>query len=88
LLDQHVSVRRPWDVPPEAVERIRTAYSCDVALLPPDEVGEVVASGGFDTPIRFLQTGLIHAWFAKRTPTDAEPGAAPDPARMEAFRDV
>jgi hypothetical protein len=26
------------------------------------------ASSGFDTPVLFFQTLLIHAWYAKRTP--------------------
>jgi tRNA (cmo5U34)-methyltransferase len=37
------------------------------AILPPGEVAAVVASGGFEPPAQFLQTGLIHAWFARRT---------------------
>ncbi len=45
---------------------MRAAYDLDVALLPPDEVGEIISSGGFDTPIQFLQTDLIRAWYAKR----------------------
>ena len=59
------------DVSPENLERLRAAYGRDVALLPPNEVAEVIAAGGFDTPIQFLQTGLIHAWFARRMPDSA-----------------
>ena len=46
---------------------MRAAYDRDVAILPPGEVAAIVASGGFEAPVQFLQTGLIHAWFARRT---------------------
>ena len=53
--------------PPEGLDRMRAAYDRDVAILPPGEVAAIVASGGFEVPVQFLQTGLIHAWFARRT---------------------
>ena len=37
-----------------------------VAVLPPEEVGGLIAAGGFEKPIQFLQTGLIRAWYARR----------------------
>ena len=46
---------------------MRAAYDRDVAILPPAEVAAIVASAGFEAPVQFLQTGLIHAWFARRT---------------------
>jgi tRNA (cmo5U34)-methyltransferase len=49
------------------IERMRTAYSRDVAVLPPAAVQEIIALGGFDTPALFYQAGMIHAWFAKRS---------------------
>lgn len=66
LLEVWWRVMRAADAPPEGLERMRAAYDRDVAVLPPDDVSAIVASGGFDTPVRFLQTGLIHAWFARR----------------------
>jgi tRNA (cmo5U34)-methyltransferase len=36
-------------------------------VLPPSEVGSIVAAGGFDLPVQFFQTLLMHAWYAKRT---------------------
>ncbi|NOZ31569.1 MAG: class I SAM-dependent methyltransferase [Alphaproteobacteria bacterium] len=36
----------------------------DVALAAPDQVAKIIASGGFDQPVLFLQTALIHAWYA------------------------
>ena len=58
---------RVLDVPPEKAEGLRTAYGRDVAVLPPDRVGEIIRAGGFEPPVRFLQTGLIHAWYARRS---------------------
>jgi tRNA (cmo5U34)-methyltransferase len=54
-------------VPDEGLEKMRAAYGRDVAVLPPSEVGSIVAAGGFDLPVQFFQTLLMHAWYAKRT---------------------
>jgi tRNA (cmo5U34)-methyltransferase len=48
------------------VEKFRASYGRDVAVLPPQEVESIIASSGFDTPVLFLQTLLIHAWYANR----------------------
>ena len=44
----------------EPIERMRTAYARDVAVLPPDEVAALVADAGFEAPLRFHQAGMIH----------------------------
>lgn len=64
---------------PEGVERMRTAYQRDVAVLPPQDVHDLITRGGFDAPVLFFQAGLIHAWFAKRSPrqTDQEGAGTP-----------
>lgn len=49
-----------------AIERMRTAYARDVAILPPDRVAALVAAAGFDAPLRFHQAGMIHGWCARR----------------------
>jgi len=49
-----------------AIERMRTAYSRDVAVLPPDRVAALVAAAGFEAPLRFHQAGMIHGWCARR----------------------
>jgi tRNA (cmo5U34)-methyltransferase len=59
------------DVPPEGLKRMRAAWERDVAILPPMAVASIIESGGFETPVRFFQAGLIHAWFAKRASGDA-----------------
>ena len=58
---------RVLDVPPEKAEGLRTAYGRDVAVLPADRVGEIIRARGFEPPVQFLQTGLIHAWYARRS---------------------
>ena len=32
-------------------------------MLPPQEVESIIASSGFDVPVLFFQTTLIHAWY-------------------------
>lgn len=51
----------------EAIERMRTAYARDVAILPPDRVAALVADAGFEAPLRFHQAGMIHGWCARRS---------------------
>ena len=36
-----------------------------MAVLPVERVSEMIRAGGFGKPVRFLQTGLIHAWYAR-----------------------
>lgn len=56
------------ELPAEKIENFRVSYGRDVAILPSHEVESIIASSGFETPVLFLQTLLIHAWYAKRTP--------------------
>ncbi len=66
LLEVWLELMKATDQPPEKIAALRLAYTRDVALLPPARVSALVASGGFEPPVLFLQTGLIHAWYAKR----------------------
>lgn len=56
------------DVSAERLERARSAYAKDVAILAPATVASVIESGGFEPPVQFFQAGLLHAWIARRTP--------------------
>lgn len=66
LLPAWLRMMSAAEVPAEAIERARVAYTRDVAVLPPAEVASIIASGGFDTPVQFFQAGLIHAWVSRR----------------------
>ncbi len=66
LLEVWFQLMKLADPPAESLEKIRAAYVRDVAVLPPDQVTSMIEAGGFDTPIQFLQTGLIHAWSTRR----------------------
>ncbi len=69
LLDVWIRLMRETGSPPEQIEKLRVIYGREVALLSVDQVSALIASGGFETPVLFLQTGLIHAWYAQRAPT-------------------
>ena len=56
---------------PEGLTRMREAYSRGVAILPPQEVRDIITRAGFDSPVLFFQAGMIHAWYAKRSPSQA-----------------
>lgn len=64
----------------EGLKRMREAYSRDVAILPPQDVRDIITRGGFDSPVLFFQAGMIHAWYAKRSPSHAAMGGADSPA--------
>jgi len=68
LLEVWVRMLINPEMPAEEIEKFLTSYGRDVALLTPQEVEAIIASSGFDTPVLFFQTLLIHAWYTKRTP--------------------
>ena len=67
LLEMWFRVMHGNGVSPEEVERMRSAYQRDVAVMLPAEVCEIIARGGFDLPVQFYQAGMIHAWYSKRS---------------------
>lgn len=71
LLGVWIRLMRETGAPSEQLEKLRVTYGRDVAVLPLEQVSSIIASGGFETPVLFLQTCLIHAWYAQRTPTVA-----------------
>jgi tRNA (cmo5U34)-methyltransferase len=54
------------DVTPEMIDRIRAVYGREVAVLPPEQIGDIIAAGGFEAPISFFQAGLIRAWYTRQ----------------------
>lgn len=66
LLPAWMRMMSAADVSAEAIERIRIAYTRDVAVLPPGEVADIIKAGGFEPPTLFFQAGLIHAWVSRR----------------------
>jgi tRNA (cmo5U34)-methyltransferase len=56
------------DITPEGIEQMCAAYRRDVAVLPAPRIESIIVSGGFESPVRFFQAGLIHAWYARRAP--------------------
>ncbi len=67
LLEVWLRMLRYSEMSVEEVERFRDSYGRDVALLPPRTIEAIITDGGFESPVMFLQTLLIHAWYAKRT---------------------
>ena len=66
LLDQWLKLMKETDMTPEQIEGLRQVYGRDVALLPVNETSTIIAAGGFEEPVLFLQTGLIHAWSTRK----------------------
>lgn len=68
LLEVWFQLMKGGGISPQEIEKMRQAYERDVAVLPPSEVGNVIKSGGFESPVLFFQAGLIHAWYARPSP--------------------
>ncbi|GHA00545.1 SAM-dependent methyltransferase [Arenicella chitinivorans] len=50
--------------PELSFEKLKLMYANDVALLPSRVVSSIINKAGFNTPIKFFQSGLIHAFCA------------------------
>lgn len=67
LLEVWIRMMQYSGIPVEEIERFCAAYGREAAVLPPHEVASIIAASGFDAPVLFSQTLLIHAWYAQRT---------------------
>lgn len=56
------------EMPAEEVEKLRVSCGQNVAIVPPQEIESIISSSGFDTPVLFFQTLLIHAWYSRYLP--------------------
>lgn len=68
LLEIWLRMFKYSELPAKEIENFRVSHGRDIAVLPLHEVESIIASSGFETPVLFLQTLLIHAWYAKRAP--------------------
>ena len=50
----------------EQIQATLANYGRDVALLPESSIEALLAEAGFAEPVRFSQSLLIHAWFARQ----------------------
>ena len=66
LLRHWMTLMASAQVPPQMLERARTAYARDVAILPVPQVASLIESAGFEAPVQFFQAGLMHGWFCPR----------------------
>lgn len=67
LLEMWFKVMSGNAITEDGIQRMRKAYAEDVAVRPPCDVEDILVRGGFETPVRFFQAGMIHAWYAKRS---------------------
>jgi tRNA (cmo5U34)-methyltransferase len=66
LLDIWIRLMRETGSAPAQLEKMRETYGRDVAVLPPARIAALIGTAGFEPPVQFLQTGLIHAWYTRR----------------------
>lgn len=66
LLEVWLRLIQKGDMTPEQLQNMRDAYKKDVAFLAPVQVERLLAESGFQTPVLYLQTGMIYAWYAQR----------------------
>ena len=65
LLDVWLKMMQVAGIPAAGLEQMRAAYARDVGVLPPARIASIIRAGGFDEPVMFYQSGLIHAWFSR-----------------------
>lgn len=68
LLDVWLKMMLVAGIPAAGLEQMRAAYARDVGILPPARIASIIRAGGFDQPVLFYQSGLIHAWFCRCMP--------------------
>jgi tRNA (cmo5U34)-methyltransferase len=66
ILEIWLQMMKSAGLPDEQIDKMRHVYGRDVAVLPPSEVASIIAAGGFESPVLFFQSLLIHAWYARR----------------------
>lgn len=66
LLEVWTRMLRYSGMPDKKVEQLRSAFGRDLSVLPAAQVQTLIGSSGFDTPVLFFQTLLIHGWYATR----------------------
>lgn len=47
------------------MEKIKETYAKDIAILPAGSIVSIIESGGFETPVRFYQAGMIQAFLSR-----------------------
>ncbi len=51
------------NIPSEKAVFLQEQWKKDLAVVPVNEVENIIASGGFEPPVLFYQTLFIHAWY-------------------------
>lgn len=52
-------------IPEEDIKKNNKSFGDSVAVLKQEEIETIISSSGFQSPVLFMQTLFIHAWFAK-----------------------
>ena len=66
LLHGWMTLMAAAGVDAQMLERARTAYARDVAVLPAPQVAGIIQAAGFAAPVQFFQAGLMHGWISLR----------------------
>lgn len=67
LLAVWMEMLKQSEIPAAEVEKYRASYATNAAILPPPQVASLIASSGFDAPLLFFQSLLLHGWYSKRS---------------------
>jgi tRNA (cmo5U34)-methyltransferase len=66
ILEIWLQMMKLAGLPQEQIDKMRHVYGRDVAVLPLPAVASIIAAGGFESPVLFFQSLLIHGWYARR----------------------
>lgn len=66
LMEAWLRLKQETGLQREQFDRLRESLRRDVAVLPPAQVSALIGAAGFTEPVQFVQTVLVHGWFAQR----------------------
>ena len=65
LLETWLRAMNYAGIPSEEVDKMLSGWGKDISVLPPQEIGSIIALSGFEAPVLFHQALFIHAWYAQ-----------------------
>lgn len=73
LMEVWLRVMKAGGLDEEALNRMRDAYSRDVAVAPAEDIEGIITAGGFESPVEFFQAGMIHSWYSTKVNRPQKP---------------
>ncbi|MCG8306246.1 MAG: class I SAM-dependent methyltransferase [Cytophagales bacterium] len=80
IYDVWARMLRYSGVSEEDIKKNDKSFGDSVAILKQEEIESIISYSGFNSPVLFMQTLFVHAWFAKLKDLDEKQGTQKNPA--------